>query len=365
MEALIRIKLSFLTIFAVLIPMHIHSMEQTKNQKWPALCVTSATFNEVNHWKKKLKKGIDDIIFNGEKKYSNEDKISFIENLLISRKPKDSLVRDVVSSKDKRGLQELSRGIKAICIPQKKRFHTHAVAKLPDPSHKKKKITVGALVVALHLDGQWAARLLIKHGAAIDETTKLGTALSIAARKGFKRIVRQLLKRNVNVNELILHGPDPLSGAIRSGCRRTARELIKHGTNVNVCYTDQFGNTTTPLIQAARNGDFKLTQILIEEGANLETPDNNGRTPLFNAVHYEWQTITELLLEKGAKPDTPDKHGTTPLMQAIMLPHAHLTLSLLMRGANVHAKDKDNKTVFDCHPGHILTALLELHANRH
>ena len=56
--------------------------------------------------------------------------------------------------------------------------------------------------------------------------------------------------------------------------------LIKHGANVNVVLK----NGETPLHLASELGYFKIAKLLLESGANIEIKDDFGRTPLYMAV---------------------------------------------------------------------------------
>ena len=80
--------------------------------------------------------------------------------------------------------------------------------------------------------------------------------------------------------------------------------LIKYGAEVNV--TDRLMKET-PLFFAVRVGNFKLIDVLLEKGADLQATNFRGNTPL-EAVYAQAMpidlpkivTITEFLLKRGA-----------------------------------------------------------------
>ncbi|WP_341808926.1 ankyrin repeat domain-containing protein [Wolbachia endosymbiont (group E) of Neria commutata] len=78
----------------------------------------------------------------------------------------------------------------------------------------------------------------------------------------------------------------------------------------------------TPLHIASLYGSKKSVQILIDNGANLESEDNNLHTPLFSTLcqctaHYESRAeIIKYLIKKGANVETKDAENNTTLFLA-------------------------------------------------
>jgi ankyrin repeat protein len=93
-------------------------------------------------------------------------------------------------------------------------------------------------------------------------------------------------------------------------------------------------------IAAAR----KTVDKLLNEGANVNTPDNIGRTPLFCATDQNIDVAEKLIL-RGANTNQSDINGWTPLMTAVADNNAKVIKLLIKNGANVNAKDKDNWSV--------------------
>ena len=63
------------------------------------------------------------------------------------------------------------------------------------------------------------------------------------------------------------------------------------------------------LIDAARNGDIQRVQELLENGANPNIQNRNGRTALMVAIAWGYTDIVLLLLEKGADPNISANSG--------------------------------------------------------
>ncbi len=73
----------------------------------------------------------------------------------------------------------------------------------------------------------------------------------------------------------------------------------------------------TPLMYAARQGALAAARVLADAGADLNATNRDGATATTLAIingHYD---LAGLLLDKGADPDTPDAVGMTALYAAI------------------------------------------------
>ena len=58
----------------------------------------------------------------------------------------------------------------------------------------------------------------------------------------------------------------------------------------------------TPLHVTARNGHEAVTQLLIDEGADVSAGDKHGSTPLHFALRYREEAVARLL---RGRDDTP------------------------------------------------------------
>ena len=72
-----------------------------------------------------------------------------------------------------------------------------------------------------------------------------------------------------------------------------AKFLLEKGANPNT-------KDIMPLIEAVRNGDVKLIELLIHHGADLNAFDQNENSPLLQAVQDKKYDLAKLLLERGA-----------------------------------------------------------------
>ncbi len=69
----------------------------------------------------------------------------------------------------------------------------------------------------------------------------------------------------------------------------------------------------TPLVFAARQGDMKSVQILVDHGADVNETTQYGWTALLTATQNRYYQIGKYLLDHGANPNIANKGGWTPL----------------------------------------------------
>jgi hypothetical protein len=84
-------------------------------------------------------------------------------------------------------------------------------------------------------------------------------------------------------------------------CDLEGVEEVFNRENINMVFEDG----TTPLIHAIINDECdefsKIIGLLIEKGAQVDLPDEDGAEPLYYAVVHNNNNIINMLLEKGAK----------------------------------------------------------------
>lgn len=74
------------------------------------------------------------------------------------------------------------------------------------------------------------------------------------------------------------------------------------------------------LLQAALRGRNGQVKAFLDDGANLEAVDRNGRTPLMLAAQHGRASTVELLLGRGAKAAARDHDGATAYALALFSP---------------------------------------------
>jgi ankyrin repeat protein len=111
-------------------------------------------------------------------------------------------------------------------------------------------------------------------------------------------------------------------------------------------------NGMTPLMRAAMEQDEEAARKLIENGADVNARDGDGRTALMLAQNFSMTSpslpdnMSALLISSGADVNARDKNGRTALFYAVdsfspkfMIPR------LLASGADPNVRDHDGNTV--------------------
>ncbi|XP_062321373.1 neurogenic locus notch homolog protein 1 isoform X3 [Osmerus eperlanus] len=123
-------------------------------------------------------------------------------------------------------------------------------------------------------------------------------------------------------------GPDGsvvLIRAVRSGLDRVVLELLRAGVPVN--NTDHTGRSA--LHWACSVNHLSLTRTLTRYGAAVDLQDNKGETPLFLAALHGCYDTARFLLLNGANQELHDRRGRRPLDVAREGMH-HQVLELLL-----------------------------------
>ena len=105
---------------------------------------------------------------------------------------------------------------------------------------------------------------------------------------------------------------------------------------------------SSPLIQAAREGDAAAIQRLLAAGADPDRPGgSHGWTPLIHAIHKNQRDSVEALLDGGADMNRKVGHGATALMLAAGCGRTDLAELLLDNGADPYARTVHGVSALD------------------
>lgn len=98
--------------------------------------------------------------------------------------------------------------------------------------------------------------------------------------------------------------------------------------------------TCGPLHDAAKTGDDKLIQRLLDDGADIEARDDKGWTPLHIAAQADQPKSIWVLFHRGANLDAPNPQvkNMTPLHLAVDNKNVRAAHGLLDLGANPNAR---------------------------
>ncbi|KAE9614982.1 hypothetical protein Lal_00048329 [Lupinus albus] len=164
--------------------------------------------------------------------------------------------------------------------------------------------------------------LLLEAGLRIQDNVKGHDELHVAT----GNIARdESHKEEVGVLE---QGEEVLEAA-RHGDMRQVESLLQRG--VSVKYRDQYG--LTALHAAAFKGHKDVVLVLSEAGLDLECEDEEGHVPLHMAVEGGHIEIVQVLIDMGVNLNAMNKKGATPLYMARVWGYDDICELLISRGA--------------------------------
>lgn len=114
-------------------------------------------------------------------------------------------------------------------------------------------------------------------------------------------------------------GWSALSWAASKGHESLVRLLLSQEPRVDVNFHDiGFEGETTALHQTAVHGYARITKLLLENGADVESQVFMGSTALHLGVRYGHEPVVRVLLENGANPNAVGGYQRTPLQMAMV-----------------------------------------------
>ena len=90
---------------------------------------------------------------------------------------------------------------------------------------------------------------------------------------------------------------------------------MNYNTDVNIGTKNKW----TPLHSAAFKGEREIASLFLDDGANVNAANEQGKTPLHLVSRGDYRHgvgIAELFLERGANPNARNKDYVTPLQLA-------------------------------------------------
>ena len=131
-----------------------------------------------------------------------------------------------------------------------------------------------------------------------------------------------------------LKAPDiSIHEAVKEGNIEAVKKHLAAGTYIN---SRNSGNEWTPLHIASVQGNKKIAELLVAEGADVNARDRLSDRPLHNAVTYEYKGFVEFLISKGADVNAKNAAKHTPLH---IVEEKDIAEILILNGADLNAKD--------------------------
>lgn len=119
-------------------------------------------------------------------------------------------------------------------------------------------------------------------------------------------------------------------------------KLLAHkGASLNI----MIGGVTV-IMKAVEKAEVPTLETLIEKGADVNKPGENGLTPLMIAIEQGNDGAVWLLLKSKAAVNAKDRHGITPLMRAVREGNVDLVKELIRKGADINAQSNKGLKVY-------------------
>lgn len=116
--------------------------------------------------------------------------------------------------------------------------------------------------------------------------------------------------------------------------------LVADGADVNSQTTDRW----TPLMIAALEGHVAMVETLFGKGAVLDAAGGKGSNALMIATIEGHVEVVDALLEQGVEVNAENKRGWTALRFAVSMDETEILRLLIEAGADVNLCDREGKT---------------------
>ena len=190
-----------------------------------------------------------------------------------------------------------------------------------------------------------AVEFLLNAGADPNHHDATGTSvLGLASETGAAKIAKLLIDAGASINVIYANSPKvtPLMLACEKNHEDTVHLLIQSGAGPNL----QTDTGWTALLCAVNNDCHSLAIVrsLLEAGAAVNTQDSKGWSSLAIACRYGCYKIAELLIQYGADVQLSTVDRFTPLMIACYYRHEDMAALLLRSNVDPNRQNHKNQT---------------------
>lgn len=227
-----------------------------------------------------------------------------------------------------------------------RQFDFLAAVRVGDTAKVREFIRTGASVEGIGVNGKRPLEVAAFHGRMnvarllLAQKADPSPAMDEAALQGHYPLLHLLIDQGAEVGAE--RGGILLCSAAQSGSKDTLNLLIRNGANVNTPNPQE--DNMTPLMYAARNSVSGVVFDLLAAGAKVNATSEAGQTPLMFAAAWNEPAASKYLLNAGAKVNAQDKKGQTPLMLGVLGGNIGAVKYLLACGAKINVKDNRGKS---------------------
>ncbi|XP_071719317.1 protein VAPYRIN-like [Rutidosis leptorrhynchoides] len=209
--------------------------------------------------------------------------------------------------------------------------------------------------------------LLLAHRASTErsESSTWGP-LHLAVGRGHVDVLKILLLKGANVNAVSEDGNTALHLAVEERRRDCARILLSSGAQPDI---GNLADNETPLHLASAHGEENMVKLLLHKGANKDIRNRSGKTAYDVAAEHGHTRLFDMLrlgdrlciaarkgevrtinrvLESGAAINGTDQHCWTALHRASFKGYTDVVRLLIEKGVDINARDGDGYTALHC-----------------
>ena len=174
-------------------------------------------------------------------------------------------------------------------------------------------------------------------------------------------MLEYILGKKVSVNDTNARGESPIllvqNGSNDHDVRDGVALLIKKGARVNVSGGSM---SFSPLMHAASDKHPETAKLLIQNSANVNARDYEGKTILHWASWtYRNEEIIKLLVLNGADVNAKDSRGDTPAMGCVIFGRNENIKAMIELGLDLNIKNNSGYTLLDLISDEEVKALLK------
>ncbi|XP_061832039.1 arf-GAP with coiled-coil, ANK repeat and PH domain-containing protein 2 isoform X2 [Nerophis lumbriciformis] len=145
--------------------------------------------------------------------------------------------------------------------------------------------------------------------------------------------------------DVVFYEPKEYSSSLQlywASCARSLPEMaeaLAHGAEINWVNTED--DKRTPLIMAVRGGSLVTCEFLLQNAANVNQQDAQGRGPLHHATMLGHTGQVCLFLKRGANQNAADIEEKTPLVIAVEAANADIVTLLRLAKMNEEMREAE------------------------